>query len=414
MRPSISSFVNGELIQAEPLEQAAPAAVTEVARCKQLLDNVFAVLSSWHAPGRLLPLVHWQRALSRQPAGRNGSSSGRFDLSQRPDREGNARGLTWDSAFIMERHLHRHLLEKNRDGLLYDVMRSVKARYTLTHGDLNPRNVLCEEGNVWLIDFEHTGVAPTLIDFARMEVNLRIWCLDHESGGQDLSAAASAFEQLLLQHFHGGEGSLEPVRGMAAALGTDPKELLKLAHCVAHVRTLATPYCNDQYADRRDYLAVLYVTVLELAAASRGNCPRAAANFRVLVSLAWELERVLCHVFGRLPFETERAEASALALLRSDWLDAHGAPGRVHYAAPGATTAVAPSRPWQPAAASGNRRSTTSTSWTTPSSSWPTSRPSWRWTTPSRASSIPRASTSSWPNNSTSKVSTSPRSHHRP
>jgi len=140
-------------------------------------------------------------------------------------------------AFLQEKHLRGHLLGKHRDGLLYKI-REIEAAYSLTHSDLNPRNVLCEGEDVWLIDFEDVGVAPTLVDFARLEANLRLWCLRLGATESNVEDVAAAFETRLLDHFLGNTGSLEPVGELAAALKADPDNLITVTQAIAHIRRL--------------------------------------------------------------------------------------------------------------------------------------------------------------------------------
>jgi len=200
----------------------------------------------------------------------------------------------------------------------------------MTHGDLNPRNVIGDGNNIWLIDFEHAGAAPTLMDFARLEANLRLWCLSLSSGRENVEESAEQLEKHLLDHFHGCEGSLEPVRHWADGLGADPQELQKIAHCIAHIRQLALPYCIDESPDRRDYLAVLYVTVLNLLQYACENLAP-PMNYRWLLSLAWVLERVLCGIAGLQPFDRKRMAMDHAFLISRDWMRAAQAPQRVKH-----------------------------------------------------------------------------------
>ena len=254
-----------------------------------------------------------------------------YDLTRRRHRELFGRKVTWDVAFQRSGHLDGHLLgtTSNRDGLL-DRLMATKVRYSLIHGDLNPRNVLCDRDYAWLIDFEHAGYGPTLFDFAWLEANLRYFCLALDPSGEGLDEAATLFERHLLDHLHGGESSLEPVRQWAAELGADPDELHKLASAIVQIRQLALPYCVDEYADHRDYLAVLYLSVLSLL---RGDRAMTAppANYRALVRLAWVLEEQLSRIHGLEPFDSGRASPDLRHLIDAEWLRAPGAPGRVDY-----------------------------------------------------------------------------------
>jgi hypothetical protein len=134
----------------------------------------------------------------------------------------------------------------------------------------------------------------------------------------------------LLDHFLGSEASLGPVRGRAEALGADADELVKVARCIAFVRARAAAHCLPEYADRRDYLAVLYLTVLSLLPHARRHAAP-VANFRLLLALAWVLEETLAALLGLEPFDRQRAPFDPLRLLSPRWLLAAGAPGRVDY-----------------------------------------------------------------------------------
>ena len=362
----IASFLGGDLVRAEPLEQFLRSCA-DVKRCCQVLDRVFAVLEPWYATGVPAPLHRWPRVFrpvdqQEFPDQFNAITDARqwllfnkFDFSLKhsadrqhergpdnPDgREEFTAGLRWDTSFIKGEHLHHYLLGQ-RDGLLYRLMK-IKARFSLAHGDLNPRNVLCDEDNVWLIDFEHTGVAPSLGDLARLEVNLRLWCLSLEPRRENVEEAATGLELHLLDHFHGSEGGLEPVRRYAAGLGADPDELLKIAHCIAHVRRRAAALCVHDYADRRDYLTVLYLTILSLLPYADKEDAR-PANFRMLLSLAWVLEDTLAAILGIAPFDRRKGPLQPVHLLHAEWLRPEKAPQRVQYLmdSPDGALALAP------------------------------------------------------------------------
>jgi hypothetical protein len=340
----VSSFLGGDVIRAESLEDVIRS-TRDVERCKRLLDRTFSTLALWHAGGRTRDLGEWRRVY-RGPAD-DWLLFGKFDLAFANEAEARARGrlrdgtraalgreefvcgLRWDNAFLRAEHLRKQLLGQ-KDGLLYRL-REIPARYSMAHGDLNPRNVLCDGDNIWLIDFEHAGVAPSLVDYARLEANLRLFCLTLTPTGENAAEVGEALERHLLAHFHGSEGGLGPVRAWADGLGAERDELVKLAHCVAHVRLRAAGCCSEEFADRRDYLAVLYLTVLSLLQYA-GEELAPAANYHLLVSLAWVLEEALCRIVG-MPKRFERTQTALdpARLLTAAWLEAPGAPGRVCY-----------------------------------------------------------------------------------
>jgi hypothetical protein len=249
----ISSFLGGDLLHTEPLEQLLRG-TSEISQCQRLLERIFAILAPWYAAGASHPLGEWGWVY--RGTRKDWLLFGKYDLTQetssagRRGRDAYTAGLCWDTSFITREHLHHHLFGRQRDGLLYRLRDQVVARFSLTHGDLNARNVLCDRSDAWLIDFEHTGVSPTLADFTWLEVNLRMGSLDLSPSGEDLENAALAFEQHLLDNFHGSEGGLSPVRALAPSLGAEPEELVKLAHCIAHIRRLTLPYFQALPAGR--------------------------------------------------------------------------------------------------------------------------------------------------------------------
>jgi hypothetical protein len=331
----VSSFLGGgELIRPEPLDEVLRGPVAS-GRVGRLLDRVFAVLAPWSHDARVYPLARWRRVF-------RGNENewllfGKFDLArERRTKPGDNRGraeftagLDWDVAFIQEKHLRDHLLGKHRDGLLYKL-REIEAAYSLTHGDMNPRNVLCEGDDVWLIDFEAVGVAPTLLDFARLEANLRLWCLRLGPTEANVEDVAAAFETRLLDHFLGNTGSLGPVSELALALDADPENLMAVAQAIAQIRRLAARSCLPRYPDRRDYLAVLYLTVLSLLQYA-GEVAAPPPNYRVLVGLAWVLEDTLSRIMGMRPFPRRRVALDPKSLISVNWLIPPGAPQRVAY-----------------------------------------------------------------------------------
>jgi hypothetical protein len=349
----VSTFLGGDILQAETLESRILGADSADA-CRTPLARAFDVLAPWHAAGETWPLSSWTWAFSPVEPGVRPETFDpqahpwllfrQYDLAKerRPDaerpfgidnpggREDFTAGLRWDTHFRKGAHLGDFLLGQGRDGLLYQLMTKVRARFTLTHGDLHPRNILCDDANSWLIDFEQTRVAPALADFARLEANLRLWCLHLRSGGPRGDDAAGVLEAHLLDHFLGSEASLAPVRGLAEPLGADPDELVKVARCIGWVRSRAAVHCLPEYADRRDYLAVLYVTVLGLLPYARiRSAP--VANFRLLLGLAWVLEETLAALLGKAPYDRQRAPFEPLRLISPRWLAAPAAPGRVDY-----------------------------------------------------------------------------------
>ena len=306
----VSSFMGGDLLQAEPLESVIRQA-GDSGRCREVLDTLFRVMAAWYDGGRIGRLGDWGAAFP--PGAGPLRLFGVYDFTkedqaevQRADPGSEAlgrtefrAGLQWDTWFITERHLRDHLLGKDGRGLL-PRLTELPLRYSLIHGDLHPRNVVVDRHNVWLLDFGQTGVAPTLYDFAKLEVYLRLWCLDLAPTATDPAGAAARFERLLLDLMTGSESSLEPIRALAPALGADPAALERIAVCISAIRHRAAAY-GVGGPDRRDYLAVLLLTVLGTVRYA-GREPGRLRNHEILVALYWLLEDVLSRVVGLQPF----------------------------------------------------------------------------------------------------------------
>lgn len=362
----ISSFLGGDVVQAEPLDKVIRG-TRDIDRCLRILDQIAGHLCTWHTNSTPRPLAEWPRAFrfadALPPVGFDPEKPaapwllfGKFDFRKQrtndviKDGEGKpvkdalakadgqpsdgrlefAAGLRWEVPFGKEEHLAGHLLGKGgrRDGLLHRLM-AVPVNVSLVHGDLNPRNVLCDADKSWLIDFQHTGAGPILSDFARLEANLRLWCIDLGEAGANAVEAAAEFERLLLDHFHGSESSLEPVRRFARALGADPDELEKVARCITHLRRQARRWCVTEHVDGRDYLAVLYLTLLSLLQYA-GQGHSGGANLRWAVGLFWVLEEALDRLLDREPFDREQLPYDPLRQVSAEWLREAGAAGRVH------------------------------------------------------------------------------------
>jgi len=351
----IGSFLGGDLLQVESFEALVRSA-SDSQPCLGVLEKLFAIAATWYSGSAIQPLGAWFKMFRRSaseaflPAGQYSlvrksapgdwydvplpppdvplAMFGRFDLTREEDRRKYYRGVAWDTSFITKDHLVTHLLGKDREGLLYRLM-TLPVRFSLTHGDLHTRNLLVDREDVLFIDFGETGVAPTLFDFAKLEIYLRLWCLNMSPRARDLDDAAMRFETQLLDYMTGSEGSLAPVQELACEFGSEATELLKIAQCICRIRRRAAAYTLGT-PDRRDYLAVLYLTVLNTLQFA-GNDTALTENYRLLLGLCWVLEDALSRVVGLEPYPRQRAAFEPRFLLRPDWLRAPGAPGRIRY-----------------------------------------------------------------------------------
>lgn len=327
----IGSFLGGELLQAESFEQLVTGS-SDADRCLQVLDRLFSIMGTWYSGHSVRPLSDWTKVFDwTDPAGAL-RLFGEFDFRKEADRKRYRAALAWDVPFIQQEHLQHHLLGKPgsaaKTGLLPELM-NWPVRYSLAHGDLHTRNILADENDVWVLDFGQVGVMPTLFDFAKLEIYLRLWCLRLEPSATGLPDATRRFENLLLDHMTGSESSLEPVRRLAEAMGADSDDLLRVARCICHIRRHSVRYSQGS-PDRRDYLAILYLTTLGVLQFTRSD-PELRPNFRLLVSLAWVLEDVLSRMAGLEPYPRNRLPADPRRLVTPLWLAGPGAPGRVAY-----------------------------------------------------------------------------------
>jgi hypothetical protein len=332
----LGSFLGGDLLQVEPLEDLVRGP-EDADACLGVLARLYALLQPWHAAGRTAPLGEWKRVFTE----RDGRLLlfGKYDLAEeRGNPAAKVRGradyaapLSFDPAFITRDHLRDHLLgSARRKGLLRRLMEDVRVKFSLTHGDLHPRNVLADEENVWLLDFGEAGPdAPTLYDFAKLEVYLRVWCLELSPAAKEVDDGAAQFERHLLDVLFGTASGRQPIHAAAAKLGADPATLCKAADCIAWLRRRALAH-GIGGPQRRDYLAILYLTTLQ-ALSYAGEERGRTANFRLLVTLACLLEGLLSRLVGLEPFNRGRHSLDPTYLVTPDWLAAPGAAARVAY-----------------------------------------------------------------------------------
>lgn len=327
----IGSFLGGDLLQAESFEQLV-AGGSSAGRCNDVLDRLFSILGTWYSGHSVRPLGDWSKVFDRTDESAPMQLFGSFDFHQDSDRRRYGAALAWDIPFIEHRHLRQHLLGRSgadaAPGLLPELM-TWPVRFSLAHGDLHTRNILADDDNVWVLDFGQAGIQPTLFDFAKLEVYLRLWCLSLDPLATSVPDAARRFENLLLDHMTGSESSLEPVLKLSRDMGAEPQQLQRIASCICHIRRHAQPY-GLECPDRRDYLAVLYLTVLNTLQFA-GSDRELVQNFRLLVSLAWVLEDVLSRMAGLKPHDRRRLAADPRRLVTPLWLSGDSAPARVEY-----------------------------------------------------------------------------------
>jgi len=88
----VSSFLGGDLIRAEPLDQVL-GSTTDLDRCLKALDRTFDVLAPWHTAGVPRPLGDWPRVFRTRPTDGRLLLFNKFDLGQELDRSEYTAGL---------------------------------------------------------------------------------------------------------------------------------------------------------------------------------------------------------------------------------------------------------------------------------------------------------------------------------
>jgi hypothetical protein len=332
----IGSFLGGDLLQVGSLESALRGHDSGE-RCLEILEQLFSVLAPWYGGYESAPLRNWARVF--QPGGNAGLLLfGKYDWSRKSGdgqvlgRDEYVEPLSWDVAFITKDHLHKHLLGPGKDGkpgLLFRLW-DLPVRFSITHGDLHPRNILADQDNVWLLDFGESGAsAPTLYDFAKLEIFLRLWCLDLSPAAQRIDEGAARLEKGLLDVLLGTASTIEEVDELAEKIGAEPMVLRKVVACIIWIRRRATPFTLGSPA-RQDYLAVLYLSALQTLQYA-GKERERLANYRLLVTMACVLEDLLSRLLDMAPFPRGRQSLDCKYLVKPSWLAAPGAPARIAY-----------------------------------------------------------------------------------
>jgi hypothetical protein len=124
---------------------------------------------------------------------------------------------------------------------------------TITHGDLNPTNILVdEEGHPWLIDFLRTGKGHILRDIAELDTAVRIQLLAPEEA---TLAERVRMEEALLEC-----NAFSKVEKLAPNFPTENQTLAKAYATSVHLRNLARKKVANNPADDigEYYIALMY------------------------------------------------------------------------------------------------------------------------------------------------------------
>jgi CheY-like chemotaxis protein len=129
----------------------------------------------------------------------------------------------------------------------------------ITHGDLNPDNVLLDgTGQSWLIDFGRTGIGHILRDIAELDTAVRYQLL--KSNEADLT------ERLLLEEALNAAVNFSDVKSLNTELMTDNKAVAKSYRTVVELRKIAQQMVMQNSADdiKEYYLALIYYSLNSL------------------------------------------------------------------------------------------------------------------------------------------------------
>lgn len=155
----------------------------------------------------------------------------------------------------------RDVFEKNQLGAwtAQDILR----RDSIVHGDLHTGNILISQDpggtlRVWVIDFPHAHVGPTVQDVARLEADIKFGLLPDDSLGQLSMGDMWRFEASLLpqsDRFPPPMAALTP-----APCEQADRQLHKAYDSVCLLRNEARKYMSGDDA-RPYYLALLHATL---------------------------------------------------------------------------------------------------------------------------------------------------------
>ncbi|MEW6281939.1 MAG: phosphotransferase [Candidatus Eremiobacterota bacterium] len=293
---------------------------------ERLLHQVFELLGPWHRQSNTRTLADWGQMLRREPDGR-WVLFGSYDFSRPEDCQRFQRDIGGSPRMGAMAHLKDHVLEK-----LLPLLLDIRLDFSLTHGDLHPRNILVDREDAWLIDFGNTSVAPTCFDYAKLEVYLRRWYFRLQPTSGLLMGHLRSLEDYMLDTTATGETDVSRVAELARGMGVDRDQLLRLVETIVWLRHRADVTQRESYPDQRGYLAVLYLTLLKtMAYAHRKREAPDWVNYHWLYHALWEVEDRLCDILGISRYPRGLSTWSPTQLIERDFLVARGAPARLNY-----------------------------------------------------------------------------------
>jgi hypothetical protein len=153
----------------------------------------------------------------------------------------------------------------------YEDLENIR-RDSIVHGDFHAGNILIERDHlaqrIWLIDFPHTHVGPTVQDIARLEADIKFGLLPSDAFS---IADLYRFEKALLPRSAQQPSPIAALNPETQAAPTDP-QLLKAWQAVCRLRDRVR---DEHYLRGNDarpyYLALLHATLPMLCYSDRSD-----------------------------------------------------------------------------------------------------------------------------------------------
>lgn len=160
-------------------------------------------------------------------------------------------------------HSNEKALDINPDPIIFWEENKKKEGFfrtitSIVHGDLNSRNIIINSRNndIYLIDFEHTGKNHFLVDFIKLEaeIKFRLMNSNQENNFKRIPIWCELEKQLLAEDF-----------GANLQLNTFDKEIKKEAEIISYLRSLAkgrmVNHESMKSAIKEYYIGLLYRTL---------------------------------------------------------------------------------------------------------------------------------------------------------
>jgi DNA-binding response OmpR family regulator len=226
----------------------------DVSQVKDALQRLFwDTCGAWYANrGNLQPLdlaADYQRLLEYKSGRLEQIVAEQLKLVELVESEKGKQRLVFNH--LRDRHTYTNPLQV-MDGLSFKL-----STYTcITHGDFNHHNLLVDSnGNMWMIDFQGTGLSHILRDIAILDSAIRFQLLTANE--------ATLKERLQMEKALCSIERFSEVEQLANKLPTTNRPLAKTYAAVVHLRTLARRLVEQNPGDDiSEYYIALFYTAL--------------------------------------------------------------------------------------------------------------------------------------------------------